>query len=79
MFTVLLGNLSTTDTIQNIILLLGKKYLFGKQCKEDITINGFKNFVKLYCLTEHGMAYGANNVNFVERWIRLAEGERWME
>ena len=46
MFTILLGKLSETEDLQNIIILLGKMFLFKSKCKN--TINRFKNHIKIY-------------------------------
>ena len=79
MFTILLGKLSETEDLQNIIILLGKMFLFKSKCKNTININRFKNYIKIYCKTECEMAYEAKNVLYIERWTKLKEVEGWKD
>lgn len=77
MFIVLLGNQTETEDIQNIIILLGKMFLFNSKDKSIINIDRFKNDIKLYCKIERTMAYETKKFLYVERWTKIIEAEHW--
>lgn len=64
-----------TEDLQNIIILLGKLFLFESKRISTVNINSFKNYIKLYCKIECAMAYETKNLMYAERWTKFIEVE----
>lgn len=77
--TVLLGDLKEYNlTFVNMIILLGKRFIFKAQCIHELQLERFKRQVKHHSTIEGLLAQGNDSLEaFRDRWSSLREAEEW--
>lgn len=78
-FSVILGDVTETSSyIINLIILLGKRFIFNAVDADSLNINQFKMLIKRYFVLEGYIANRNGDVGrYLERWERFIELEGW--
>lgn len=78
LFTVLLGDISKHSHAihANIIILLGKVFIFGLTSVEDLR-ERFKNLVKCHSRSQCLLAHETGALAYAKRWEKIREAEGW--
>ena len=78
-FSVILGDISESKGyIVNLIILLGKRFIFKATDKYSLNINYFKMFMKHHFILEGCIARRNDDLKrHEERWGKFTEVEGW--
>ena len=68
----------TNNYIINLIILLGKRFIFKAVDADSLNINQFSLLIKRYFILEGYIAYTNGDVRrHLERWEKFIEVEGW--